>query len=216
MLLLISRNRLSELSSNWLTSRGNVIVQASQVCAQPSAAFEHTHRYQDDKFERYLKIERNHLKLILTNIFFGLKIFGGKFRLLQYFLFATRLKRNFRLASAAGPHSPFPTCTKGERTIHRSSRTAGWGLGCRFETYDACRCMWRRREEGRGWPWYDRWRNWSKINQRFASLTQQTLIKPSHFANNADVPWSSLVKGGEQLDRPKSQTIMELCHACVA
>ena len=28
--------------------------------------------------------------------------------------------------------------------------------------------------------------------------------------------WSSLVEGGEQLDRPKSQTTMELWHACVA
>ena len=29
-------------------------------------------------------------------------------------------------------------------------------------------------------------------------------------------PWSSLVEGDEQLDRPNSQTTMELCHACVA
>ena len=29
-------------------------------------------------------------------------------------------------------------------------------------------------------------------------------------------PWSSLVEGDEQLDRPNSQTIMALCHACVA
>ena len=29
-------------------------------------------------------------------------------------------------------------------------------------------------------------------------------------------PWSSLVKGDEQLDRPNSQKTLELCHACVA
>ena len=29
-------------------------------------------------------------------------------------------------------------------------------------------------------------------------------------------PWSSLVKGDEQLDQPNSQTTMELCHASVA
>ena len=29
-------------------------------------------------------------------------------------------------------------------------------------------------------------------------------------------PWSSLVEGDEQLDRPNSQTTMECCHACVA
>ena len=29
-------------------------------------------------------------------------------------------------------------------------------------------------------------------------------------------PWSSLVKGHEQLDRPNSQTCMECCHACAS
>ena len=29
-------------------------------------------------------------------------------------------------------------------------------------------------------------------------------------------PWSSLVEGDEQLDRPNSQTTMKLCHECVA
>ena len=29
------------------------------------------------------------------------------------------------------------------------------------------------------------------------------------------VPWSSLEVGDEQLDRPNSQTTMELCHAYV-
>ena len=28
--------------------------------------------------------------------------------------------------------------------------------------------------------------------------------------------WSSLVEGDAQLDRPNSQTTMEVCHACVA
>ena len=30
------------------------------------------------------------------------------------------------------------------------------------------------------------------------------------------VSWSSLVEGDEQLDRPNSQTTLELCHSCVA
>ena len=36
---------------------------------------------------------------------------------------------------------------------------------------------------------------------------------PSWYRSN---PWSSLVEGDEQLDRAKSQTTMELWHACVA
>ena len=28
-------------------------------------------------------------------------------------------------------------------------------------------------------------------------------------------PWSSLVEGDEQLDRPNSQKFTKLCHACV-
>ena len=34
--------------------------------------------------------------------------------------------------------------------------------------------------------------------------------------NVGSYPWSSLVEGDEQLDRPNSQTTMELCHARVA
>ena len=34
--------------------------------------------------------------------------------------------------------------------------------------------------------------------------------------NKYDIPWSSLVEGVEQLDRPNSQTTMELSHAFAA
>ena len=39
-----------------------------------------------------------------------------------------------------------------------------------------------------------------------------------HITRNVlpNLPWSSLVEGDEQVDRPNSQTTMESCHACDA
>ena len=50
-------------------------------------------------------------------------------------------------------------------------------------------------------------------------VVQRILAKRKEFKIHvirSDQPWSSLVEGDEQPDRPNSQTCMESCHACAA
>ena len=61
----------------------------------------------------------------------------------------------------------------------------------------------------------------SSINKlSVGTATKLVILPPPHSINRAirwyTVAWSSLVEGDEQLDRPNSQTFMELCLACAA
>ena len=64
--------------------------------------------------------------------------------------------------------------------------------------------------------------NYAGLNEPLPSnvITEQTfpITNPCQYLYPIweYVAWSSLVEGDEQLDRPNSQTTMELCHACVA
>ena len=54
-----------------------------------------------------------------------------------------------------------------------------------------------------------------------SSPSSKTTATPTQLLTTSSTPtpakpWSSLVEGDEQLDRPNSQTTVELCHASVA
>ena len=146
-------------------------------------------------------------------------------------LYKTHTTRTFRCSSSSRGQGDV-VLHEGLRGHHRARR-------------QRCRLRWEPRSDGRRqrhwdvlslwasygklWQWHGQFRifclflsfshkNFNHTNWKSAGvcLSLEPIGCRMVGADESTEPWSSLVEGDEQLDRPNSQTTVELCHACVA